>query len=267
MRLSLSVFLIFIVLSCNHNDKKLSIVALNFDCTQEGIQSDKLPVSLDFIHLTVLDFNPHLVIFQNACIGNEYRHDIELQGYKIIDLSTNVLDSTLVNSTILLKNDKFDLLASSTHLFNDTTFILGANVLNWAKLRYRNSGHIFFVFDFRIQNDLNAMQLKWVSYNLMYKINEVTAGAPVIIIGDFYDQNRVINTLITKEWRDMYSFKEVVKNSNENTRFYVNDFLKVKNTIRNTFNDTLVSNIIISFSIRTQNISPNSEGEILPILK
>jgi hypothetical protein len=242
-------------------------VALNFDCTHDYTESNKWPVSVDSIHLSVLDFNPHLVILQNACIGNKYRQSIELQGYDIVDLNTNLLDSTLVNSSLLLKKDKFDLLASSTHIFNDTTLLFGENILNWAKLRYRKSGHIFFVFDFRVQNNLNAEQLKWISYNLLYKINEVTAGAPVVIVGDFYDKNRVINTLITKDWKDMYSFKEVAGNSNENTRFYVNDFLKVKNTIYNTFNDTLVSNIIIRFSIRTQNISPSELGERLPILK
>lgn len=188
---------------------------------------------------------------------------ITSNGYSVVNLNETHIDSSILYSFIVIKKDEFDLLARSTYVFNNSLLHSNKSVLYWVKLKYRGSGHIFFVFGIKIQMDLTEEQLGFITISLLNKIDDISGAAPVVLISDFYDINDNFSNLITNEWLLKYSFTEV--NVDGKFKFFVNDFLKIKSTMNSCFADTLISNIIVKFSINTNNISRNKYGDVLPI--
>ncbi len=250
-RLFTFIIIIFVCFGCYQNKNKLSFISINID-NNNFLKKDSVFNSIKTLRPDIIEIND--LFFNNFSESQNFDED-----YINLSKQENIT-SNQANSLLFANKDLIELLVSSKQIIYHDTLEYNLNIISWYKLRYIKSGYIFYVFILDSQLSLDTKQIKLISYRLLTKINEVTAGAPVIILNKNY-KTLIINDLITNEWIDNYGFKAV---NNENCiRFYVNDFFKVIKITQDSIHPSSFCNIHIKFSMNTGSVKRNKLGDQL----
>ncbi|MGQ1785581.1 MULTISPECIES: hypothetical protein [unclassified Saccharicrinis] len=217
----------------------------------------------DTLQVFIDKSNPDLISFKGTIFSKECADHINSKGYSFMPLNTGQDSNLNLVSPVAFKNTSFEFLASSFSMYDDDTLKRGENVISWYQLKNKSSGHIFYLFSLELQKDLNTYQSELIGFDLLKKIDKISAGVPVILLGDFGNNNIIIKNLLTDNWKNTYPLSEV-KTLNDGSDFLVNDFLKIKGSSSRRTNDSIVNNVVINFMVNTDRISRNTTGESLP---
>ncbi len=217
----------------------------------------------DTLQFFISRSNPDLISFKESNFSRKCTDHIESIGYRFMPLNI-AQDSTLqLVSPVAYKISSFDFLASSVISYNNDSLRYGQNLVSWYQLRNQRTGHIFYLFNLQLQKNLTLYQSRLIGFDLLRKIDEISAGVPVILIGDFYGSNAEIKRLLTDNWKNTYPLSEV-KTSHQESDFLVNEFLKIKNSSSNKTNDSIINSVVIQFAINTKKISRSKSGHPIP---
>ncbi|MCW3785163.1 hypothetical protein [Plebeiibacterium sediminum] len=254
MQRLLTLILILICFGCYQNNNKLSFVSLNF--------ANKIQHNTDSISKYISGLSSDLIEIKTAITDSIVLNRVLNEDYNIISSNTEN-ESTKTNSVLYANKQLIELLSSSTLLIKHDILMSELNIISWYKLKYLKSGYIFYVFKIDTQDTLNDKQIKLISYHLLKKVDEISAGAPVIILSNNISNCLEMSNILTNEWIDNYNFKAIKSMTNSCIKFYVNDFFKVINLNKDTVNTLSLCNIQIKFSLNTNNVERNMVGDQL----
>ncbi len=259
-----SIIICFISLyGCNIGNKKVSFSTINYHCEYTRNPIDITQPYFDTLQLFIKKEQPDLISFKESQFTKKCIDNIENEGYKFIPINLERDTTFVAINPVALKKTAFEFLASSYYLYNDDIFLEGKNVVAWYQLKNKSSGHIFYLFNLQLQCKLSDCKLEVIGFDLLKKIDQISAGLPVVLIGDFSNNNKAMKELLTDNWKNFYSLNEV-KTSSYNSDFLVNDFFKIKGVSTGKSNDTLISNVFFKFSDNTGRISKNKNGKTIP---
>ncbi len=250
------IVLVLICFSCSQNANQLSFISIDLDVIKENNPD----INIDSLISTVLNNKSDLIEI-NPCVKDQI---IDINNkYLILSENLRVPNSTNCNSLLLVNKNILELLVSSRYVIENKIFEIDSNIISWYKFKYLKSGYIFYVFTINAQLNLNNEQTKLIAFYLLDKINEVSAGAPVIILNTEISNSLRMNHFITNKWIDSYNFNAVNNNTNNCVKFFVNDFFKVRNLNSDTLTATSYCNIHVKFSLNMQKVKKNSTGNQL----
>ncbi len=262
MRLIYAIVLSFgIIVSCTDKGNKVSVSTIKFDCDTSNLINVDQPF-FDTIQFFISNSEPDLISFKETSFTSECISSIENKGYKFVHVK-NHYDSIGVLSPVAYKTTSFDFMASSYYIFKNEDLKPGANIVSWFQLKNKGSGHVFYMFSLQLQDTLNYYQSKKIGFELLKRIDQISSGVPVILVGEFYNKNKIIKELLTENWKNTYPLNEV-KASGNHSNFLVNDFLKIKSTFSDRSNDSLINNVVVKFTINSNKITKNKTGELIP---
>ena len=258
------VFCIVVFLSgCKPDKKKVSVSTMKFNCNFTTNPIDVNQPYFDTLQFYIRKSNPDLISFKETQFTNKCLTTIEQKGYEFIHIHDPNLDSTLFFSPIAFKSTSFKYLASSFYVYKNDTLEESKNIVSWFQFKNIGSGHIFYVFNIQLQEELNEFQSRLIGIDLLKRIDQISSGLPVILIGDFYNRNQDIKNLLTDNWNNTYPLSDINSSANKSD-FLINDFLKVKSSHTNYSNDSLVNNVVFKFNFNTNKIDKNDSGKSLP---
>ena len=121
------------------------------------------------------------------------------------------------NFTLLTKSQFWLPELSDTIIWKDNM----QYIVNWGKLIFNKTGHMFYVFNTRFMDDDSFLQEKSVSF-LLKRVYEIAGNAPVIITGDFnFESNKRAYEIMTSKWDRYLSLEDtesfVKKSKNESS--------------------------------------------------
>ncbi|WP_142532836.1 exonuclease/endonuclease/phosphatase family protein [Saccharicrinis carchari] len=206
---------------------------------------------------------PDLISFEETEFTDSCLKHIESEGYQFMPVNTLKEDTQIKFSPIAIKKKSFDFLASSYYIYRNKTLQENKNMLTWYQLKNKHSGHIFYFFRLQLQDTIPSYHSKQIAFDLLKRIDEISAGVPVILMGDFKDSNVTVKKLLTDDWKGVYALSDV-KTTNKNMEFLVNDFLKIVSFDAGAANDSLINKLVVRFSFSTGKIGKNTSGAIIP---
>jgi endonuclease/exonuclease/phosphatase family metal-dependent hydrolase len=186
------LFTIFIlaVTACTNSNKDLSVMSFHIKQRSlvDGVNSweNRKPLVLWLLK----DKEPDIIGFQVVDKNQLVNLLFDLPQYRYVgDGSNGELDPGPFNP-IFFKKDEFDLIAKSQFWLSENPELQGSkgwdsdesNIVSWVKLRNRNSGHIFFVFNTCFSELSSESRLKSAKL-ILQKINMIADNAPVIVTG------------------------------------------------------------------------------------
>jgi hypothetical protein len=189
---------------------------------------------------------------------------LDNKGYRFIIFNEKATNSKWYTS-LLINTKQVTLLASSIYYFQHDSLESNTNILTWIKVKNVDSGHIFFVFNIQLQGNLTIWQSNFIGFELLGRIDQITAGAPVLITGRFNNSHNVLIQVLTENWQGLYPFYIVRNKYTGEVNFLVNKYLKVKNAVYKDYKDTLISNFVVRFIINSQKISRTNMGKPFPL--
>lgn len=258
------IFFIFLGLfGCNKGNKGVSFSTIKFDCryTSHPIEINQ-PI-YDSLQLFIQNDKPDLISFKETDFTNECIKQIESIGYRFIPINMPN-DSTKIDfSPVAIKKTAFEFLGSSYYIFKNDTLQQNKNMLFWYQLKNCDSGHVFYFFRLQLQDSLNTKQSEIIAFDLLKRIDEISSGVPVILMGNFKDSNARIKALLTYSWKNIYTLSDA-KSSNRETNFLVNDFLDIVSSYSMQKNDSLIFREIVRFTFNNSNISKSNKGKTIP---
>lgn len=265
MKLPSGIFIIciFLLFSCSLGNNKLSISALKFNY-QYSNKIDLHKPCFDTLQSFISFYKPDLIIFKETVFTKACIFAIESKGYSFIPVYTSGMDSSLFLTPIIIKNAAFDVLGGSYYVYENDSLLFSKNMLEWFELKSKSSGHVFYVFNLQLQSILNMYQSEIIAYDLLQRIDQLSAGLPVLLLGDFNKENEIVKKLLTDNWLNIFPLREI--RSDINSDFLVNDFFKVINSYSEESSDSLMNNLVIKFFINSQNITKSKTGKLLPTL-
>jgi hypothetical protein len=252
------------MVSCKPNPKNLSFSTLQFNC---DIPSNLLHYSnsyFDTLNVLLLSKKPDIVSFQLTHMTSDCVEVLEKSGYRFIYLQENT-NNRKWYAPILINTKHISLLASSIYSFQHDSLDSNANFITWIKLKNIDSGHIFFVFNLHLQDNLSIWKSNFIGFELLQRIDKITAGVPVLITGRFNNSKKVLIQVLTENWQGLYPFYIVRNKHTGEVNFLVNEYLKVKNIFYKDYNDTLMSNYVVRFIINSQKVSRTIAGKPFPV--
>ncbi len=254
MQRIITFILLLICFGCYHNTNILSFASLNL--AEETLQNT------DSINIFLSKLNTDLIEIKTS-IHDSMEHNQSLKDDYIIISNYNKTQPSKTNSVLYANKKLIELLVSSTQSIDHDTLKNHLNSISWYKLKYLKSGYIFYVFKIDTQDALNSSQIKLITYHLLKKIDEISAGAPVIVLSNIISKSLLMSDILTNQWVDNYNFNAIKSMSNSCIKFYVNDFFKVINLNKDTVNTLSNCNIQIKFSLNTSNVERNIVGDQL----
>ncbi len=256
-------FLLLGLFGCDKGNKGVSFSTIKFDCRYTSNPIDQYQPLFDTLQLFIKNAKPDLISFKETEFTSECINKIESTGYKFIPINMPN-DSTKVKfSPVAIKKTSFDFLASSYYVYKNDTLQKNKNMLSWYQLKNTDSGHIFYFFRLQLQDSLNSYQSEMIAFDLLKRIDEISSGVPVILMGNFNDSNIRIKALLTKNWDNIYALSNA-KSTNRNTNFLVNDFLNIVSSYKPQSNDTLINREIVRFTFNNNTISKSNNGKTIP---
>ena len=236
---------------------------MKFNCDYSFNPIDIEQPYFDTLKVLISKSDPDLISFKGTQFAEECVEQIENRGYEFIPINYKKSDTDLFIFPIVFKTSSFNYLASSYYTYKQDTLEKNKNLVSWFKFKNVGTGHIFYVFNLQLQENLNQYQSQLIAYDLLRRIDQISSGAPVIFIGEFYNKNCHVKKILTDNWKNVYPLSEI-KTPDSNSDFLVNDFLKVKSAFSDYSNDSLVNNVVFKFNFNTQKINKNKSGDIIP---
>lgn len=248
---------------CAKGNKGVSFSTIKFDCRYTSNPIDLYQPSFDTLKLFIENAKPDLISFNETEFTGECINQIESTGYRFIPINMPNDSTTVRFSPVAIKKSSFEFLASSYYVYKNDTLQEHTNMLSWYQLKNLESGHIFYFFSIHLQDTLNSYQSQIIAFDLLKRIDEISSGVPVILMGNFNESNASIKELLTKKWIDIYALSDAKSTSRE-TNFLVNDFLKIVSSYKPQSNDTLINREIVRFTFNSNNISKSIKGKTIP---
>ena len=246
--------LLLVCFGCYQNTNKLSFVSLNL--AEETLQNT------DSVNKFLSNLDTDLIEIKTTFNDSIQLKQTLKEDYIIIS-NYYVSQPSQTNSVLYAHKKLIELLVSSTQSIDHDLLKNHLNSISWYKLKYLKSGYIFYVFKIDTQEALENNQIKLITYHLLKKIDEISAGAPVIVLSNNVSNSYLMNDILTNKWVDYYNFNAIKSMSNSCIKFYVNDFFKVINLNKDTVNTLSICNIQIKFSLNTSNVERNMVGDRL----
>ncbi|WP_066630286.1 exonuclease/endonuclease/phosphatase family protein [Labilibacter marinus] len=256
------VCLLLIFASCNNQGKKVSISTIKFNCKYTSNPVHINQPYFDTLQVFISKLEPDLISFKETIFSDNCKSVIEAKGYQFIPIHHLQSDSNIFYSPIVYKSTSFTLLGSSFYIFKKEYLEKDKNIVSWFQLKNIQTGHVFYLFNLQLQRVLNNEQSEFIAYEVLRRIDNVSAGLPVILIGDFFSQNTTLRKVLINNWKGIYPLNEVNIVNGEISEFLVNDFFDVITSSVNTNKDSLVNNVEFKFS--TQKIKRNKSGNTIP---
>ena len=111
------------------------------------------------------------------------------------------------NFTLLVKS-QFWLSEMPDTTINGSQEETSQHIVNWGKLIFNKTGHMFYVFNTRFAYDNKSLQDKSARFFLK-RINEIAGNAPVIVMGDFnLKTNENVYNILTSSWDRYLSLED-----------------------------------------------------------
>lgn len=265
MRLLVAVnlFLLLGLMGCDRGNKGVSFSTIKFDCRYTSNPIDRYQPAFDTLQLFILRASPDLISFKETEFTGDCIKQIESTGYKFIPINMPNDSASVKFSPVAIKKTSFEFLASSYYIYKNDRLKPNKNMLSWYQLKNSESGHVFYFFMLQLQDSLNSRQSELIAFDLLKRIDEISSGVPVILMGNFNDSNTIVKNLLTNNWKNIYALSDA-KSTNRNTNFLANDFLKIVSSYSSQKNDTLINREIVRFTFSKNNISRSISGKTIP---
>ena len=112
------------------------------------------------------------------------------------------------NSFTLLTKSQFWLSEMPDSVINNNLDEVSQHVVNWGRLSFNKTGHIFYVFNTRFAYDNKLLQDNSARF-LLKRIKEIAGNAPVIVMGDFnLRTNENVYNILTTNWDRFLSLED-----------------------------------------------------------
>ena len=112
------------------------------------------------------------------------------------------------NNFTLLTKSQFWLSEMPDSVINNNWEEVSQHVVNWGKLTFNKTGHMFYVFNTRFAYDNKILQDKSARFFLK-RIKEIAGNAPVIVMGDFsLKSNENVYNILTTNWDRYLSLED-----------------------------------------------------------
>ncbi len=256
-RLFICILLALTCFSCFRNESKLSLLFINLN----SIKS--IDANLNTDSLTNLIFKTKAEIIEIKQDSLSKRDNFKIYNDNYIVVSADSASPVSNNSILLVNKNLLHLSATSQHIINSSMLQQNKNIIYWYKFKYIKKGYIFYVFKLHTQVDVNSNQSKLIAFNLLNKINEVSSGAPVIILNNEFPSNNTLNQFITSKWIDHYNFNEINNQGKCCVQFFINDFFKLNSLAKDTLDPNSYCKIRVRFSLNMNNVKKNVTGNSL----
>lgn len=256
-------FLLLGLFGCDKGNKGVSFSTIKFDCRYTSNPIEINQPLFDTLQLFIQNAKPDLISFKETEFTDECINQIESTGYKFIPINMPNDSNTIKFSPVAIKKTSFEFLASSYYVYKDDTLQQNKNMLSWYQLKNNDSGHIFYFFRLQLQDRLNSHQSEMIAFDLLKRIDEISSGVPVILMGNFNNSNVGIKELLTNNWKNIYALSDA-RSTNRETNFLVNDFLKIVTSYSLQKNDSLINREIVQFTFSNSNISKSKKGNTIP---
>ncbi|TLX77120.1 hypothetical protein E9993_05405 [Labilibacter sediminis] len=258
----ISILFVVLVLGCSSGRNKISISTLKLNCQHLSSQISIDKPYFDSIQAIISTYNSDLFIFKQTQFSSNCTQVIEDKGYRFIPVYSTEDDSSVVSAPIIIKTSSIEVLGRSYFIYTEDFLLEEKNIVEWFKLKSKSTGHIFYLFNIQLQDSLTPYLNKKIAYSLLKRIDNVSAGLPVIVLGDFIYENSEISKVMTGDWVNVFPLKEI--KSGVSSDFLVNDFFKVIRSNRKQTNDSLVNNMVVKFLLNTQKINKSTDGGVIP---
>ncbi len=257
----LSIFIVVINSCTLKNDNRISVSTFNFGCTELdsiseiNIDSEKF----DSLSLFISRKKPDLIRFKSAFLSSDCISKIEQKGYEFLPLFISGNKDTTSASSVIIKKNSFELLTSSVITYEPSFKDTNQIVVSWFKLKSKESGYIFYLFNVIIHSKLEEDKAELIGENILQRMDEISSGLPVIVVGNFNDHNDLLKEIIISKSEEIYPLYSIKMDNGRNSNFIINDYLKITNTyISDHFSsDSVVNNEVLRFSIQTKKVTGN----------
>ena len=154
--------------------------------------------------------NPDIIGFQNASKVQIYSLLIEMPEYGSVGEKGFTIDGKPVFNPVFYKKDQFELIARSQFNINDNASLtrgaLSPLWVTWLKLRYRHTGHIFYLFNASLGDEAEHDHPK-DALRFLSEIKMIAGNAPVVITGCLHQPgDRDDYNIITANYHDAFPF-------------------------------------------------------------
>lgn len=260
---SVSFFLFILLFSCAKSNKEVSFSSIHYDCPNIDFGNSVSGSHFDSLKQFIHTKKPDLISFKENQYTDICKENIELEGYQFIPISIMNDSAIVYYSTVAIRNSSFEFLSSSNYIFKTNELEAFKNMLSWYQLKNASTGHIFYFFRLQLQDSLDKYEEETLALDVLKRIDETSAGLPVILMANFKASNAGIRELLSKKWSDMYALKHV-KIANRNTDFLVNDFFKNVSSLDKNDKSHPNQRVVLRFNFNSNNISKCHNGENLP---
>ncbi len=251
------IIIALVSISCYQNNNKLSFISINLD----NIKDSDSNVDIDSLTLSLLNKNADLIELRKDNINHQFYRKISNKNY--FTLLQDSSSEEIGNSILFVNKNLLDLLVTSQHVIKSNMLNQNQNVISWYKFKYIKSGYIFYVFTLNTQSYTDDNQTKLIAFNLLNKINEVSSGAPVIILNNEFSNKEEMNQYITNKWIDNYNFNAINNKGKCCVKFFINDFFKIKTLEKDSLDPASYCNIHVRFSLNMKAVKKNLTGNEL----